>query len=126
MLKAMGTTTDGANASNGLFSREMAPEPRKPWLGRAAVVGAIAAVGLGIWMWMQGSEGGALRAMSPVQREALFKETWKDYRMRCTGGAEQKDTPAVCHQRAEFLQRFPQCDEACRAQIAPSLSAAPQ
>lgn len=122
----MGTTTDSVDSTKGLFSRDLAPEPRKPWVTRAVVLGAIAAVGLGLWLWMQGSKDGALRAMSPVQREALFKETWKDYRLRCTGAPEHSDSRAVCQQRAEFLLRFPQCDEACRAQVAPSLQQAPE
>jgi hypothetical protein len=59
--------------------------------------------------------------MSPAQREALFKETWKDYRMRCPNTAERADPPERCQQRAEFLRLFPQCDEACRALLAPAV-----
>lgn len=119
--------TDRADASQGgLFSRDLAPEPRKPWLIRAAVVGAIALGCLGVWLWVQSSEGGALRALSPAQREALFKETWKDQRMKCPTSAKPVDTPERCRQRAEFLLLFPQCDEACRAQLAPALQGAPK
>ncbi len=112
--------TDGADSSQGgLFSRDLAPEPRKPWLIRAAVVGVVALASLGVWLWVQNSEGGAVRAMAPAQREALFKETWKDHRMRCPRTAEAADTPERCRQRAEFLLLFPQCDEACRAELEP-------
>ena len=117
-------TTDGAGSTGGgLFSRDLAPEPRSSWVIRAAVLGAIAAVSLGVWLWVQSSEGGAVRAMAPAQREALFKETWKDQRMRCPRTAEAADTPARCRQRAEFLMLFPQCDETCRAELAPLLQA---
>ncbi len=117
-------TTDGADSSQGaLFSRDMAPEPRKPWLIRAAVLGAIAVACLGVWLWVHSSEDGAVRAMAPAQREALFKEAWKEQRMRCPKSAELSDTPEQCRQRAEFLLLFPQCDEACRAELAHSLQA---
>jgi hypothetical protein len=102
----------------------MAPEPRKPWVVRGAVVGAVAVACLGVWLWVQGTEGGAVSAMSPAQREALFKEAWKDQRMRCPRTAESADTPERCRQRAEFLLRFPQCDETCRAELAHSLQGA--
>lgn len=114
--------SEGADTpGGGLFSRDLAPEPRRPGLRRGVVLGAIALAAVGMWLWMQGSEGGALRAMSPVQREALYQETWRDHRARCLGDAEFRDTPAQCQQRATFLLRFPQCDEACRAALAPSL-----
>jgi hypothetical protein len=119
----MGTTDGAGSTEGGLFSRDLAPEPRKPWLIRGAVLGAIAFMSLGVWMWVQNSEGGAVRAMAPAQREALFKEAWKDYRMRCPRNAEAADTPERCRQRAEFLLLFPQCDETCRAELAPALAA---
>jgi cytochrome b pre-mRNA-processing protein 3 len=118
--------TDGAGSTQGaLFSRALADEPRKPWLIRVAVVGAVALFSLGLWLYVHNSEGGAVRAMAPAQREVLFKETWKAQRMRCTRTAEagQTDTPEQCRKRAEFLLLFAQCDEACRAQLADSLAA---
>jgi cytochrome b pre-mRNA-processing protein 3 len=128
MLWLMGTT-DGAHSSQGaLFSRELAPEPHKLWMIRAAVVGAVAVASLGIWLYVHSSKGGAVMAMSPVQREAFFKEAWKAQRMYCTKNAEaeQADTPEQCRQRAEYLLLFPQCDEACRAELAHSLPAPAQ
>lgn len=117
--------SDGADSSQGaLFSRDLAPGPRKTWVIRAAVLGAVALGCLGVWLYVQNSEGGAVRAMAPAQREALFKETWKDQLMYCSKAASEKsDTPEQCQQRARFLLLFPQCDEACRAQLAHSLQA---
>jgi len=123
MLRPMGTT-DGADSSQGaLFSRDLAREPRKPWMIRAAVVGVVAFASLGVWVWVQNTKGGAVLAMAPAQREALFKETWKAQRMRCSKAGEPVDTAEQCQQRAEFLLLFPQCDEACRAELAHSLPA---
>ncbi|ADO68032.1 hypothetical protein [Stigmatella aurantiaca] len=126
MFKNM-AITDGANSSGGgLFSRELEQTPERSGRRRGLVVGAILLVLLGLWLWMQGSEGGALRALSPVQRQALYQETWRDQRARClVGEAERRDTPAQCQHRAEFLLRFPQCDVACRAELAPSFSPTP-
>jgi cytochrome b pre-mRNA-processing protein 3 len=127
MLRLMGTTEGAHSSQGGLFSRELAPEPRKPWLIRAAVVGAVAVSSLGIWLYVHSSEGGAVMAMSPVQREALFKEAWKAQRMRCPKAADQQaDTPERCRQRAEYLMLFPQCDETCRSELAHSLQAPAQ
>ena len=126
MLRPMGTT-DGADSSQGaLFSRDLAPGPRTPWLIRVVVVGVVAVACLGVWVWVQNTKGGAVLALAPAQREALFKETWKAQRMRCSKVGEQVDTSEQCRQRAEFLLLFPQCDEACRAELAHSLPAPAQ
>jgi cytochrome b pre-mRNA-processing protein 3 len=113
---------DGADPSSGggLFSRELEQAP-SGGRRRGLMVGAILLVLLGLWLWMRGSEGGALRAMSPAQRQALYQETWRDQRARCLG-AERADSTGQCQHRAEFLLRFPQCDGACRAELAPSLA----
>ncbi len=108
--------------AEGLFSRDLEPEssggPRRyRWL----LLGAVALVGLGVWLWAHSSEDNALRAMSPAQREALYKDAWEDVRQRCLAAEGPLDTAGSCRQRAEFLLRFPQCDEACRAELAPAL-----
>ncbi|MDC0712069.1 hypothetical protein POL68_26610 [Stigmatella sp. ncwal1] len=121
MFKNM-AITEGANSpGGGLFSREL-EAPRGSGRRRGLVVGAILLVLLGLWLWMRGSEGGALRALSPVQRQALYQETWRDQRARCLAPGERRDTAEQCQHRAEFLLRFPQCDVACRAELAPSFS----
>lgn len=115
--------TDGEDsAGDRLFSRELAPSPRGLGRGlRLVVMGAVALGALGVWVWVHGSEEGALLAMSPAQRTVLFQEAWEDQRTRCLGGEGPRDTESRCRQRAEYLLRFPQCDEACRAELAPSL-----
>jgi cytochrome b pre-mRNA-processing protein 3 len=121
MLWSMGMT-DGVDPSGGeLFSRDKAPPPRGPWRRRVGVLGAIVLVSLGMWMWVHGSSGGALRAMSPAQQAALYQDAWADQRAKCLGDAGPVDTESRCRQRAEFLLLFPQCDEICRAELAPSL-----
>jgi hypothetical protein len=73
------------------------------------------------WVWVHGSEGGAVRAMSRAQQEAFYKEAWADQRRHCLGGEGPAEPASSCRKRAEFLLQFPQCDEACRTELAPSL-----
>jgi cytochrome b pre-mRNA-processing protein 3 len=121
MLWSTGRTDGGEPSDGGLFSRDLAPPPSASKWRRMAVLGAIALVSLGMWLWVHGSEDGAIRAMSPAQRQALYTELWEDLRQRCHGPEGRLDTEERCRQRAEYLLRFPQCDEACRAELAPSL-----
>ncbi|WP_224368624.1 hypothetical protein [Hyalangium versicolor] len=118
--------TDGTDTSDeGLFSRAKAQPPRSPWWRRALVLGVVAVGSLIIWVWVHSSTEGAVRAMSPAQREAFYKEAWADQRRHCLAGGEGPAEPASrCRQRAEFLLAFPQCDEACRTELAPSLQGA--
>jgi len=117
--------TDGEDSpTGGLFSRELEPPPRQSKLMRALMIGAIGLVALGVWMWVHGSEGGGLRAMSPAQREAFYQEAWAEQRARCLEVDGPRDPESRCRKRAEYLLQFPQCDEACRTQLAPSLKPA--
>ncbi len=114
--------TDGTDPSDGgLFSRDMAPPPRESKGRRWVVIGAVAVVSLIVWVWVHRSEEGAVRAMSPAQREAFYKEAWADQRTKCLAASGPLEPEGKCRQRAEFLLLFPQCDEACRAELAPSL-----
>ncbi|MBN1205910.1 MAG: hypothetical protein JXB05_13420 [Myxococcaceae bacterium] len=114
--------TDGAEPSGGgLFSRDLAPPPRGPWRRRAVILAAFGAVMLAMWLWVNSSGEGAIRAMSPAQQEAFYGEAWADQRAKCLGDAGPREPESQCRKRAEFLLRFPQCDEACRAELAPFL-----
>lgn len=115
--------TDGTEdtSGGGLFSRDLEPPPRSPWLRRGLVLGIIAVVCVGAWVWVHGSEGGGIRAMSRAQQEAFYKEAWADQRRHCLGGDGPAEPASRCRKRAEFLLNFPQCDEACRKELAPSL-----
>jgi cytochrome b pre-mRNA-processing protein 3 len=117
--------TDGTDTSGGgLFSRDLGPPRRSSWVLRGVVLGVIAVVCVGAWVWVHRSQEGAIRAMSRAQQEALYKEAWADQRRHCLGGEGPAETASRCRQRAEFLLLFPQCDEACRKELAPSLQGA--
>jgi cytochrome b pre-mRNA-processing protein 3 len=117
--------TDGGDSSGdgGLFSRARTPPPGEGRLRRVLVIGGVLLVSVGVWMWVHGSEGGALRAMSPAQREAFYQETWAAQRAKCLTDAGPTEPASRCRQRAQYLLQFPQCDEACRAELAPWLQA---
>jgi hypothetical protein len=115
-------TDDGdSSESGGLFSRELAPQPRGSRLRKGLVLGAVLLGSVGVWLWVQGSEGGGLRAMSPAQREAFYQEAWAAQRAKCLHPDGPRDPESRCRQRAQYLLQFPQCDEACRTELAPSL-----
>lgn len=116
--------SDGTNTSgDGLFSRDLTPPPPSPWRRRILVIGIFVVVLVGVWMALTSSTEGALRAMSPAQREVFYKEAWADLRKHCLGGDGPAEPADRCRKRAEFLLLFPQCDEACRTELAPSLQA---
>jgi cytochrome b pre-mRNA-processing protein 3 len=117
--------TDGGDSSEtgGLFSRELAPPPRGSRMRKGLVIGAVFLVTVGVFLWVQGTEGGGLRAMSPAQREAFYQEAWRAQRAKCLTPDGPRDSESRCRQRAQYLLQFPQCDEACRAELAPSLQA---
>jgi hypothetical protein len=86
--------------------------PRERWMGVA--VGALAIVlGVGLWVWTQGSEGRAIQRLDPVQRHALYVSTLQALESTCQ---TERDTGlrAYCRQQAEFIRKFPECDEHCR------------
>jgi hypothetical protein len=58
----------------------------------------------------------ALEKMDPQARAALYEETWRGFRTLC----QQQASPALaprCREQAKFLQRFPECDVACRQEL---------
>jgi hypothetical protein len=121
MFWSMGMTDGPEPSGDGLFSRDLAPAPREPWRRPGVILAVFALVAVGFLVWLNSSEDGAIRAMSPAQREAFYTEAWADLRARCQADAGPRDSESQCRKRAEFLQRFPQCDEACRAELAPWL-----
>jgi hypothetical protein len=69
------------------------------------------------------AERRAIEKMEPQARAALYQETWKSFRTLCQ---EQTSLALAsrCREQAQFIQSFPECDEACRQQL--SSAAHPQ
>ncbi len=62
------------------------------------------------------AEQRAIDSMEPQARAALFRDTWQSFQTLC----QKQPAPALasrCSDQALFLQRFPECDEACHQQL---------
>lgn len=115
-----GTPPDEGGDEKNIFAKELAPPP-SIWLRKGTWLGLVFLMLVGAFVWLQGGENRALEAMSPSQREALFADTYDEFRLLCLvdGGASR--WPKKCARQAEFLARFSECDDTCRAEVAPFL-----
>jgi hypothetical protein len=105
---------------DNVFSRFTEPE-QATWKRQALILGLLLLVGfLGLWLWIHSDEQRTIAAMAPAQRAELFKARYADFRDLCIAG---KDPAAEvqCHHHAESLLRFPECDDACKGEVAPVL-----
>ncbi|RKG96673.1 hypothetical protein [Corallococcus carmarthensis] len=115
-----GTPPDEGGDEKNIFAKELAPPP-SIWLRKGTWLALVFVAMVGVFIWLQGGENRALSAMSPSQREALFSETRDEFRLLCLvdGGASR--WPKKCARQADFLVRFPECDDACRREVEPFL-----
>jgi hypothetical protein len=115
-----GGTPPGDGGDDNIFTRDRPPSGGEKRVRQAVVLGVVLLVLVGVWLYLQGGENRALNALSPAQRAALFQETRDSIRLMCLGDAGvKKGLQARCAQQADFLNRFPECDEACKREIAP-------
>ncbi len=103
---------------DNIFTRDR-PTKAGTWVRRAVVLGVVAFLMMIIYLTQTGTEG-RLGAMSPAQRAAFFQDTMDAIREKCfpDGGVK---TNRRCQKLADFAQKFPECDEACRKEVAPLL-----
>lgn len=112
----------GDGGEDNIFTRDRPPSAGEKRVRRAMVIGVVLLMLGATWLYLQGGENRALNAMSPVQRAALFQETRDSLGLMCLSDAGVKKAfQARCARQADFLARFPECDEACRREIAPFL-----
>ncbi|QSQ21252.1 hypothetical protein JY651_39670 [Pyxidicoccus parkwayensis] len=114
----------GDGGDDNIFTRDRPPSAGERRVRQAVVLGVVLLFLLGVWLYLQGGENRALNAMSPAQREALFQETRDSIRLMCMSDAGVKKKAAFaerCARQADFLNRFPECDAACKQEIAPFL-----
>jgi len=84
-------------------------------LGRKSLTGALVAaavvsVAFG-WVWSGQSEQRAIRAMPDAKRAALYRRTLDDLVTVCAAGAAEFEEH--CHEQAEFILKFAECDGRC-------------
>ena len=117
-----GGSPPGDGGEDNIFSRDLAPPSGDRRLRQALVLGVVLLLLGTVWLYLQGGENRALNAMSPAQRAAFYKETWDEVRLVClTDAGVKRGFEKRCQQHADFLTQFPECDEACRRELAPVL-----
>jgi hypothetical protein len=84
-----------------------------PWALRIAFVLAASAV-IAVWGWLRDADSRALAAMDADLRRELFVHTRAEAEALC-GRPELR---SECHDRLQFLSRFPECDESCQRFVA--------
>ncbi|WP_171817855.1 hypothetical protein [Pyxidicoccus fallax] len=123
-MMAGGSPPGDGGGEDNIFSRDLAPPSGDKRLRQALVLGVVLLLLGTVWLYLQGGENRALNAMSPAQRGAFFQETRDSIRESClTDAGVKRGFEKRCQKQAEFLTRFPECDEACRREIAPVLPA---
>jgi hypothetical protein len=91
---------------------------RDEWmmLVRVAVLGLSVLLLVAGLLWVLGAERRAVLSMEPEKRAVLFQESFASFESLChedPGGALTAD----CRRQARFLARFPECGDACRAEV---------
>lgn len=116
----MGLNGNNEGGDDNIFTRDRPPTRNEKRVRQGVTLGIVLLVLAGVWAYLQGGENRAINAMSPAQREALFQETRDSFDLMCLGDAGPR-LLRRCQKQAEFIQRFPECDEACRQELAPVL-----
>ncbi|MFP2926736.1 hypothetical protein ACLESO_16310 [Pyxidicoccus sp. 3LG] len=120
-----GGTPPGDGDEDNIFTRDRAPTGGEKRVRQAVLLGGVLLVLGVVWLYLQGGENRALNAMAPVQRAVLFQETRDSFRLMCiTDAGINARFADRCQKQADFLTRFPECDEACRQEVAPALRSA--
>ncbi|MCP3136862.1 hypothetical protein [Pyxidicoccus xibeiensis] len=120
-----GGTPPGDGGDDNIFTRDLEPPGNEKRVRQVVVLGVLVLILGTVWLYLQGGENRALKAMAPAQRAALFQETRDDFRQGCVtdAGVLNPRFAKRCRRQADFLTRFEECDEACRREIAPALPA---
>ena len=76
------------------------------------VVAAAVACAVFGWLWSRQSEQRAIRAMPEAERAALYRRTFDDLAKVCNP-ERAPELQGHCHEQAEFILNFPECDGSC-------------
>jgi len=88
--------------------------PQRAWWVAAAM--AVALLFL-ILFWSLGAERRALSKMREDDRRALYTRQFESLKLMCSVPPVDDALRDRCHDQAEFLGQFPECDGSCRAVI---------
>jgi cytochrome b pre-mRNA-processing protein 3 len=72
----------------------------------------------GLWFWQTRHDQQVIRDMPVAQRQALYHRTLETLRTVCVDPHDSvlRD---FCQGQADFIMRFPECDDACLALVQP-------
>jgi hypothetical protein len=107
MLHLMGSRSDGAGPVRG------PPGDRRHRLIWIVLVVLALVAATFAYIWAQGQEGRALRALPEAERHGLYLRTMENLRTICDP-APGRSLRDFCRTQAELAVQFPECDEPCR------------
>jgi hypothetical protein len=84
---------------------------------RIAIAAAVLVVLLALlWLWSQriAEQDRALEQLPAAERRALYERTLHTLERSCAPRTRPAGLDDYCRQQAEFIVRFPECDQACR------------
>jgi hypothetical protein len=67
------------------------------------------------FIWNAGAERRAIEGMDPVQRRALYEQSFGELERLCGGGPRDDALEKRCVDQVAFVLQFPECDARCQA-----------
>jgi hypothetical protein len=99
----------------------LVPPRRTTWLERAGIALAMLAA-IAVVIWHLGAERRAIQSLPQAERQAAYARTFESFRSLC--GTDRADSLREhCHEQAQLLLDFPECDSFCEFVISRELSA---
>ena len=94
-----------------------AAQPQATMRRVAAIVATLAiAVAAGaLWYASETAELGAISRLPAAERRALYQRTLRTLETSCAPTTKPSGLDQFCHEQAEFIVQFPECDQACLA-----------
>jgi hypothetical protein len=94
-----------------------APDPKLPrYRGRTGwALALLLALGLlAALVWNAGAERRAIERLDPVQRRAVYEQSFGEFQRLCGAGPRDDALERRCADQVTFLLQFPECDARCQ------------
>ena len=109
----MNSETPGMRTSTHDHDEQAARRKSRRIAAVVALAGAILAA-LAVWSRSGGEETRALEQLSAAERRALYERTLHTLQSTCAPQTRPAGLTGYCREQAEFIERFPECDQTCR------------
>lgn len=99
-------------------SRSSPRSSRHPRLRRSLVIAgalALALMAALLWYASQVAERTAIAELPVQERRELYERTLHTLKTTCDPARQPTGLETFCHDQAELILQFPECDGACRA-----------